>query len=227
MAPEMLQRRGDARSDIYSLGILLFECLYGDVPFRGDSEWEVLRKHEVAEPEFPPTCNAADREIVRRCLAKRPEDRFTSVGEMLRAMQAPVALGESMMFGGPGAAAAPAPLRPLERGIAGELPPDLPPAAPPTVRAAEATGMPWLPDERARGVLPLVVRAILALMSATIYLVLLPVRAISTFAGRGMVWLLKLPFQILALAARLIGLLVVLALVVLLIVVVISLFAAA
>ncbi|MBZ0151422.1 MAG: serine/threonine protein kinase, partial [Planctomycetes bacterium] len=98
MAPEMLQRRGDARSDIYSLGILLFECLYGDVPFRGDSEWEVLRKHETAQPEFPATADAIDRDVVRRCLAKRPEDRFASVGELLRALQAPVALGDSVVI---------------------------------------------------------------------------------------------------------------------------------
>ena len=53
MAPEMMQRVGDARSDIYSLGIILYECLVGDVPFKGDSEWQVLRKHEHDSPEFP------------------------------------------------------------------------------------------------------------------------------------------------------------------------------
>src|SRR5688572_3155126 len=126
MAPEMLQRRGDARSDIYSLGIILFECLYGDVPFRGDSEWEVLRKHEVAEPQFPPTSLPADQAIVRRCLAKKPEERFPSVAELLRALQAPVALGESLLWraGTPRPpAAAQSPARPT----AGDaLPPPLP-----------------------------------------------------------------------------------------------------
>jgi serine/threonine-protein kinase len=109
MAPEMLQRRGDARSDIYSLGILLYECLYGDVPFRGDSEWEVLKKHEVATPEFPPHASAADRAIVLRCLQKRPEDRFASVAELLRALQAPVALGDSLVLAPAPSCALPAP----------------------------------------------------------------------------------------------------------------------
>ena len=53
MAPEMLQRKGDARSDVYSLGAMLFEVLSGSAPFQGDSEWEVLRKHESEPVVFP------------------------------------------------------------------------------------------------------------------------------------------------------------------------------
>jgi serine/threonine-protein kinase len=53
MAPEMLQRKGDARSDVYSLGAMLFEVLSGRAPFQGDSEWEVLRKHESEAVVFP------------------------------------------------------------------------------------------------------------------------------------------------------------------------------
>ena len=64
MAPEMLQRRGDARSDVYSLGVILFECLTGDVPFRGDSEWEVLKKHETEPPHYPPQLQPRDRAIL-------------------------------------------------------------------------------------------------------------------------------------------------------------------
>jgi len=53
MAPEMLRRKGDHRADIYSLGIILYECLSGAVPFQGDSEWEVLKAHEERPVEFP------------------------------------------------------------------------------------------------------------------------------------------------------------------------------
>src|SRR5262245_49100689 len=196
MAPEMLQRRGDARSDIYSLGIILFECLYGDVPFRGDSEWEVLRKHEVATPEFPPQSLPGDREIVLRCLRKQPADRFASVAELLRALQAPVALGESMLLNGPrpaafraaSHAAAPAVVEPSRA-----LPPPLPRDS-----AESPYGMPWHPGRSTgRGVVAFVVRAIFSLLEASIFVVFLPVRAVSAVAGRGIVWLLRLPLQIL------------------------------
>ncbi len=85
MAPEMLQGRGDARSDIYSLGIMLFECAAGTLPFRGDSEWEVLRQHEEAEPEFPPQVPPQQAAVLRRCLAKDPNQRYQSVDALLAA----------------------------------------------------------------------------------------------------------------------------------------------
>lgn len=86
MAPEMLRRQGDHRSDIYSLGVMLYECLTGQVPFRGDSEWEVLQQHERDEPQWPPSLAPNEREVIARCLAKRPEDRFQSVDELLTAL---------------------------------------------------------------------------------------------------------------------------------------------
>ncbi|MFT4513887.1 MAG: serine/threonine protein kinase [Planctomycetota bacterium] len=89
MAPEMLKRRGDARSDIYSLGVMLYELLCGKVPFAGDSEWEVLRKHETAEPELPVFLTATERAILQRCLQKQPEDRFESVQDLILAFGAP------------------------------------------------------------------------------------------------------------------------------------------
>src|SRR5262245_52851488 len=216
MAPEMLQRRGDARSDIYSLGIILFECLYGDVPFRGDSEWEVLRKHEVAEPQFPASSLPADQAIVRRCLAKRPEERFASVADLLRALQAPVALGESLVWRhGRRPASEPPPLD-IAPEPGGAVPPPLP-AVPPPLRdpAGSPYGMPWQADKQARGPVALLVRGIFSVLEAVIFVVLLPVRAVSSFTGRGLVWLLRLPFRILGLTAQLVGLLMVAGLVML------------
>ncbi|MBL9076473.1 MAG: serine/threonine protein kinase [Planctomycetes bacterium] len=210
MAPEMLQRRGDARSDIYSLGIILYECLYGDVPFRGDSEWEVLRKHEVAAPEFPPHSLPEDRAILSRCLAKRPEDRFASVAELLGALRAPAALGESLRFD------VPPPAAPTPAAAAAALPRDT---------AASPYGMPWRATPRGGAVAHLV-QIVFGLFEAAIFVVLLPVRAASAFAGRGVVWLFQLPFRILGALARLIGLLVVLGLAVLACVVLFHLVAA-
>src|SRR5262252_1496760 len=88
MAPEMLQRRGDQRSDVYSLGVVLYEVLTGKLPFTGDSEWEVLRKHETAKVEFPAGIGARERAVIERCLAKDPAQRFASVHELLAALHA-------------------------------------------------------------------------------------------------------------------------------------------
>jgi hypothetical protein len=245
MAPEMLQRRGDARSDVYSLGIVLFECLYGDVPFRGDSEWEVLRKHEVAEPEFPPQAEERDRTVILRCLQKQPEHRFASVAELLRALQAPVALGESLVWrapkaggvveGPPGTASRVEDRRqppPLPHGVATE-PVDgfevaLDDAPKPTRDPADSPyGMPWQPAAVRPGPFGLMVRLIFRLIEAMLFVVLLPVRATSAFAGRGIVALLRLPLQLLSFAARVVGLLLVLGIVALVVVTVLALVAAA
>jgi len=91
MAPEMLRKKGDKRSDVYSLGIILYECLTGEVPFRGESEWEVLKKHETEEVRFPKQVDRGFREVIRHCLAKRPEDRFASVRDLLGALESGIA----------------------------------------------------------------------------------------------------------------------------------------
>lgn len=221
MAPEMLQRRGDARSDVYSLGILLYECLYGEVPFRGDSEWEVLRKHETAAVEFPADARDADKEIILRCLAKRPEDRFQTAAELLRAMQAPVALGESMTF-----------VRAAEASVEPATAPEPPPRHDSVGRdtansdtansgngAASPAGMPWREAAApSGGVVGLFVKMLFGLLEVAVRLVMMPVRAVSMFAGNGLVWVLQLPFRLLGVAARLVGLVMVVALIVLLVV---------
>ena len=85
MAPELLQRRGDHRSDVYSLGVVLYEILCGALPFRGDSEWEVLRQHETATPVWPAHLSGKEQAILARCLQKDPAARFPSVLDLIEA----------------------------------------------------------------------------------------------------------------------------------------------
>ena len=101
MAPELLQRAGDRRSDIYSLGVILYECLLGRLPFTGQSDWEVLRKHESEAPEVPESLDARHREVLQRCLEKDPERRYESVCDLLHALGAPAAIGESIAIAPP------------------------------------------------------------------------------------------------------------------------------
>ncbi len=87
MSPEQAWGRPvDARSDIFSLGTLLFEMLTGERLFAGDSEISVLeavREGRVRSPrELDPSISAEVDAIVRHALAHDPGDRFPSAGEM-------------------------------------------------------------------------------------------------------------------------------------------------
>jgi eukaryotic-like serine/threonine-protein kinase len=76
----------DPRSDLYSLGVVLYELLTGDVPFNGDTPVEIAMKHLSALPE-PPSKRRRDvprnlELVVMRALAKDPADRYQSAEEM-------------------------------------------------------------------------------------------------------------------------------------------------
>ena len=93
MAPELLEGKGDERSDIYSLGVLLFECLSGRPPFEGETEWEVMKRHESEEITFPSDFPADLRPLVARAMAKDPGGRFRHAAEMAVALGEPAAAG--------------------------------------------------------------------------------------------------------------------------------------
>ena len=92
MSPE--QARGeltDGRTDIYSLGIVLYEILAGHLPFEGETTMGVLMKHinepPVPIPDLPPTMQY----VLDRALAKNVEDRFQTPAEFAEAFTAAVA----------------------------------------------------------------------------------------------------------------------------------------
>ncbi len=85
MSPEQCQGKPvDVRSDIYSLGVTMYEAVTGRLLFDADSELAVMSMHLNDEPVFPPNCAAGAhlRQIILTCLNKDPADRFQSAAEL-------------------------------------------------------------------------------------------------------------------------------------------------
>ena len=85
MAPEIGVGVYDARIDIYALGALLYEMLTGQPPFLGASIGEILMKHISAEPDVS-GIEAPFAAVIRKAMAKNPQDRYQSVQEMVEAV---------------------------------------------------------------------------------------------------------------------------------------------
>ena len=90
MSPEQL--RGDEvdfRSDLYSLGVVVYELFTGSLPFRGDTPVATIVKQLQDAPDLGlPALPEALRPVLARALAKSPEDRYATADEMGRALEA-------------------------------------------------------------------------------------------------------------------------------------------
>ena len=81
-------REPDARGDLYSLGVVLFEMLSGNVPFTGKTLADILAAHRSAPVPRLPESLALYQPIVDRLLAKDPQGRYASAAEFLDALDA-------------------------------------------------------------------------------------------------------------------------------------------
>ncbi len=80
MSPEQVRGKElDARSDIYSLGITVYEALTGQAPFKGDTDYEIMRQHEETPPvplrSIKPEIPELWENVVLMCIAKDPAQR--------------------------------------------------------------------------------------------------------------------------------------------------------
>jgi serine/threonine protein kinase len=92
MSPEQIEgREADARSDIFSLGAVLYEMIAGKRAFEGKTTASTIAAILAAEPQpisaIQPMTPAALDQIVRTCVAKDPEERWQSAGDVARQLQ--------------------------------------------------------------------------------------------------------------------------------------------
>ncbi len=100
MSPEQARAQPlDGRSDLYSLGVVAYQCLAGSVPFDGEDSFAIGYKH-IMEELPTPSLETPDKrslfEIIRKMMAKLPDDRFQDADDLVQALEggafAPLAL---------------------------------------------------------------------------------------------------------------------------------------
>src|SRR5262245_29359797 len=100
MSPEQCEGRAtvDHRTDVYALGVVLYEMIVGRVPFIGEGYGEILVQHLTQQPVPPSQYRMMSphvEQVVLKALEKRPEMRYPTMDEYIRAMSDPVGYVES------------------------------------------------------------------------------------------------------------------------------------
>lgn len=110
MAPEQIEgQRGDARTDIYAVGTMLYELLTGRTPFTGDNNMAVMAQHlQGAIPRLDKERPGISRQIaaiVARCLQRNPDDRYPTMHALIEALNHPDTVDTSILEKATGAKA--------------------------------------------------------------------------------------------------------------------------
>ena len=107
IAPEQIGgRRGDARTDIYALGTILYEMLTGNLPFSGPNALAVMRAKTDGEPRLPsyfvPGFDPSLEAILLKAIERNPRDRYQTASELLHDLRNPSAVPPRDPFAGAG-----------------------------------------------------------------------------------------------------------------------------
>lgn len=98
ISPEQVKgKRGDARSDIYALGVMLYEMLTGKVPFTGPNAFIIMNERLLNNPvpprEIDPAITPQMQEIIYRAMEREPANRYQSAREFAKDLQHPEQVG--------------------------------------------------------------------------------------------------------------------------------------